>query len=79
MHNTINYENNFVRVYTFTMCRDMKLLTNPYNTLPMEIVSFIQKSVYQMVFKTTTNWKLEEPEINAHMQFQWKKCILIEE
>jgi hypothetical protein len=32
-----------------------------------------------MVFKPTTNRKLEKPEINRCMQVQWKKCILIEE
>jgi hypothetical protein len=48
----------------------MTLLTNLENALPMEIISFIQNSVYQMVFKTTTNRKLEEPEINGCMQLQ---------
>jgi hypothetical protein len=40
------------------------------NALPMEIISFIQNSVDQTVFKTTTNRKLEGPEINGHMQLQ---------
>ena len=80
LHNAINDEKISVKVYTFTnVSIHMKLLPNLENAWPMEIISFIQNNVYQMVFKTTTNRKLEEPEINGCMQLQWKNCILIEE
>jgi hypothetical protein len=70
MHNAINDGRSFVRVYTFTnVLIHMKLL-NLENVLPMEIISFIQKSVNQMVYKTTTNRKLGGPEMNGCMQLQ---------
>jgi hypothetical protein len=65
MHNAIHDGKSFVRVYTFiNVLIHKKLLNNLENALPMEIISFIQKSINQMVFKTTTNRKLEGPEIN---------------
>jgi hypothetical protein len=69
--NAINDEKIFVRVYAFiNVSIHMKLLTNLENALPMEIIRLIQNTVYQMVFKQTTNRKLEEPEINRCMQLQ---------
>jgi hypothetical protein len=71
LHNAINDEKIFVRVYTFiNVLIHMKLLTKLENALPMEIISFIQNSVHQMVFKTNTNRKVEEPEINGHILVQ---------